>query len=53
MMNAFLQFNGKEILHNVGKISANVAKELAYEEYANDEKWQQLVPNYLGVIIYY
>ncbi len=43
MMNAFLQFNGKEILHNVGKISANVAKELAYEEYANDEKWQQLV----------
>lgn len=43
MMNAFLQFNGKEILHNVGKISANVAKELAYEEYANDGKWQQLV----------
>lgn len=27
--NAFLQFNGKEILHNAGKISAGVAKELA------------------------
>ena len=32
-MNAFLQFNGKEILHNVGKMSASVAKELAYKEY--------------------
>lgn len=32
-MNAFLQFNGKEILHNAGKISASVAKELAYKEY--------------------
>ena len=25
-LNAFLQFNGKEILHNAGKISASVAK---------------------------
>ena len=32
-LNAFLQFNGKEILHNAGKISAGVAKELAYKEY--------------------
>ena len=32
-LNAFLQFNGKEILHNAGKISACVAKELAYKEY--------------------
>ncbi len=24
-LNAFLQFNGKEILHSAGKISANVA----------------------------
>ena len=32
-MNAFLQFNGKEILHNAGKISAKVAQELAYKEY--------------------
>jgi hypothetical protein len=32
-LNAFLQFNGKEILHNAGKISAAVAKELAYKEY--------------------
>lgn len=32
-MNAFLQFNGKEILHNAGKISASVAKEIVYKEY--------------------
>ena len=32
-LNAFLQFNGKEILHNAGKISDSVAKELAYKEY--------------------
>lgn len=32
-LNAFLQFNGKEILHNAGKISAKVAQELAYKEY--------------------
>ena len=32
-LNAFLQFNGKEILHNARKISASVAQELAYKEY--------------------
>ena len=32
-LNAFLQFNGKEILHDAGKISAKVAQELAYKEY--------------------
>ena len=32
-INSFLQFNGKEILHNAGKISAKVAQELAYQEY--------------------
>ena len=32
-LNAFLQFNGKEILHNAGKISAKVAQELAHKEY--------------------
>ena len=32
-LNAFLQFNGKEILYNAGKVSASVAKELAYQEY--------------------
>ena len=32
-LNAFLQFNGKEILCNAGKISAKVAQELAYKEY--------------------
>ena len=32
-LNAFLQFNSKEILHNAGKISSKVAQELAYKEY--------------------
>ncbi len=32
-LNGFLQFNGKEILYNAGKISARVAQELAYREY--------------------
>ena len=32
-LNAFLQFNGKEILRNAGKISTSVAQELAYKEY--------------------
>lgn len=32
-LNAFLKFNGRELLHNAGKISSEVAKELAYKEY--------------------
>lgn len=32
-LNAFLKFNGREILHSAGKISHEVAKELAYKEY--------------------
>lgn len=32
-LNAFLQFNGQEILHDAGKISHKVAQELAYKEY--------------------
>lgn len=32
-LNAFLQFNDKEILQNAGKISQKVAQELAYKEY--------------------
>ena len=32
-LNAFLQFNGKEILKNAGKISGKVAQELAHKEY--------------------
>ena len=27
------RFNGKEILHNAGQLSAKVAQELAYREY--------------------
>ena len=30
---SILQFNGKEILHNAGEISASVAQELAHNEY--------------------
>ena len=32
-LNAFLQFNGKDILKNAGRISQKVAQELAYKEY--------------------
>ena len=32
-LNVFLQFNGREILQNSGKISQKVAQELAYKEY--------------------
>ncbi|WP_019154237.1 virulence RhuM family protein [Robertmurraya massiliosenegalensis] len=37
-LNAFLQFNGREILENAGKISAKVAEQLAIQEY---EKFNQ------------
>ncbi len=39
-LNAFLQFNGREILHNSGKISHKVAQELAYNEYDKFRKKQ-------------
>ncbi len=39
-LNVFLQFNEKEILHNSGKISHKVAKELAYKEYDKFRKKQ-------------
>lgn len=32
-LNAFLQFNGREILENAGKISKEVAEKLAIQEY--------------------
>ena len=40
----FLKFNGREILHGAGKISHEIAKELAYKEYdkcriKQDEKY--------------
>lgn len=37
-MNAFLEFNDRDILNNAGKISKKVAEELAIEEY---EKFNQ------------
>lgn len=39
-LDAFLQFNGQEILHNAGKISHKVAQELAYKEYDKFKKKQ-------------
>lgn len=39
-LNAFLQFNGQEILHNARKISHKVAQELAYQEYDKFKKKQ-------------
>ncbi len=39
-LNAFLQFNGQEILHNAGKISHKVAQKLAYQEYDKFKKKQ-------------
>ena len=32
-LNVFLQFNGKEILKNAGKIFQKIAQELSYKEY--------------------
>ena len=32
-LNVFLEFNGKEVLNNSGKVSHKVAQELAYKEY--------------------
>lgn len=39
-LDAFLQFNGQDILHNAGKISHKVAQELAYKEYDKFKKKQ-------------
>ena len=39
-LDAFLQFNGQEILHDAGKISHKVAQELAYKEYDKFKKKQ-------------
>lgn len=39
-LNAFLKFNGKEILHDAGKISHKVAQALAYKEYDKYRKIQ-------------
>lgn len=32
-LEAFLKFNGREILNDSGKVSAEIAKALAYKEY--------------------
>lgn len=39
-LDAFLQFNGQEILHDTGTISHKVAQELAYKEYDKFKKKQ-------------
>ena len=42
-LNAFLKFNGKEILHDAGKISHKVAQALAYKEYDKYRKIQDKI----------
>lgn len=42
-LNAFLQFNGQEILHDAGKISHKVAQTLAYKEYDKFRKKQDKI----------
>ena len=42
-LDAFLKFNGKEILQNAGKISQKVAQELAYKEYNKFKARQDLI----------
>lgn len=39
-LDAFLQFNGQEILHSAGKNSHKVAQKLAYKEYDKFRKKQ-------------
>lgn len=46
-LNAFLQFNGREILENAGKVSAKVAEQLAVQEYEKFNK-NRLVKNVDG-----
>ena len=55
-LNVFLQFNGKEILHNAGKISASVAKKIAYKEYdkfkvKQDKLYKSYFDNFLNEAI--
>ena len=39
-LNAFLQFNGREILDNPGKVSAEIAQQLALSEYDKFHQYQ-------------
>ncbi|HEY5466926.1 MAG TPA: virulence RhuM family protein, partial [Clostridia bacterium] len=41
-LNAFLQFTGREILQNAGKISAEVAKHLAEEQYELFDQYRRI-----------
>ena len=54
-LNAFLQFNGQEILKDSGKISAKVAQELAYKEYdkfkvKQDKLYQSDFDNFINEV---
>ena len=51
----YLQFNGKEILYNAGKISAKVAQEIAYKEYdkfkiKQDKLYKSDIDNFLNEV---
>ncbi len=43
-LNAFLQFNDREVLQNAGKVSAKVAEQLVLQEYEEFNK-NRLVKN--------
>ena len=43
-LNAFLQFNDREVLQNAGKVSAKVAEQLVLQEYEKFNK-NRLVKN--------
>ena len=54
-LNAFLQFNGQEILKDSGKISAKVAQELAYKEFdkfkvKQDKLYQSDFDNFINEV---
>jgi hypothetical protein len=47
-LNAFLQFNQKDILQDSGKVTAAIAKEFAETEY---EKYKPIQDKFLKVIL--
>lgn len=47
-LNAFLRFNGRDVLTNAGKISAEIAKQIAEEQYAHydsNRKAKDVIPD--------
>jgi hypothetical protein len=51
-LNAFLEFNDREVLTNTGSISHKVAKELAFKEYEKFNQHRLEMPKENGFDIY-